>query len=202
MFVPFFIPSFASLLSAVNATENQGLRDRIPDDRRGGKKNFDCGDAKFDQSWLQGPGDGHIRQLEPKTPHAPTSQYQHNRIAEDNADAPETAGHGPRGRRGHHEGKTGFRPVGIDFLRRIRRQPQQARPRENHRGINGKPRIRICEWPVSLCLLTHCDGRLSFKRIICRKFDTLLIEQSQPESSPRPKPIIFSELVPLNEFWP
>ena len=69
------------------ATEQQGLRNRIADDRRGGKKNFYCRDTKCGRARLQGPGDGHIRQFEHQTPHAPTSQYRHNCTGEDNADA-------------------------------------------------------------------------------------------------------------------
>ena len=47
----------------------------------------------------------------------------------------EAANHGPRGGCGHHQGQTGSRPLGTDFLRRIRWPPPQARARKNHRGM-------------------------------------------------------------------
>src|SRR5205814_761134 len=43
--------------------------------------------------------------------------------------------HGARSGGGHHEGHAGFRAVGADLLRRIRRPPGQARADQNHRGV-------------------------------------------------------------------
>jgi secondary thiamine-phosphate synthase enzyme len=59
--------------------------------------------------------------LEALAPHEPTSQYQHNRTGEDNADAHmEAADHGPRSGGRSHRGKTRLRSLGTNFLRRIR----------------------------------------------------------------------------------
>src|SRR5690348_6496133 len=74
--------------------------------------------------------------LEKLAPHAPTSQYQHNRTGEDNADAHmKRQHHGPRSRCGGYEGKIGSWTLGTDFLRRIRRPPAQTRTRENYWGV-------------------------------------------------------------------
>jgi secondary thiamine-phosphate synthase enzyme len=62
--------------------------------------------------------------LEKLAPHAPTTAYRHNRTGEDNADA-----HLKRqimGRCRNYQGQTGFRPVGTNFLRRIRRATAEA----------------------------------------------------------------------------
>ena len=48
---------------------------------------------------------------------------------------PEAAGHGPRGRRGHHQGQARLRPVGADLLRRVRRPAAEAGAGQGHRGI-------------------------------------------------------------------
>jgi len=74
--------------------------------------------------------------LEKLAPHAPTSQYQHNRTGEDNADA-----HMKRQIMGrevvvaNHQRQTGLRPLGTDLLRRIRRTAQKTGSRETNRGI-------------------------------------------------------------------
>ena len=74
--------------------------------------------------------------LERLAPYAPTGQYRHNLTGEDKRRrAPQAPGHGSRGRRGDHQGQAGFRPVGADFRRRVRRQPPQARTGKNHRGV-------------------------------------------------------------------
>src|ERR1039458_4773239 len=94
--------------------------------------------------------------LEKLAPHAPTKNYQHNLTGEDNADAHhETPDHGLRSRGGHHERETGFRPVGADFLRRIRRQPPQARAGENYWGIV----ISARRWRNSLRQAMHPSKR-------------------------------------------
>ena len=48
---------------------------------------------------------------------------------------PEAAGHGPRSRRGDHQGQARLRPVGADLLRRIRRQPAEAGAGQGDRGV-------------------------------------------------------------------
>jgi secondary thiamine-phosphate synthase enzyme len=74
--------------------------------------------------------------LEKLAPHAPTSAYRHNRTGEDNADAHlKRHNHGPRSRRRNHQRQTGFRAVGTNFLRRIRRPPAQTRTGQNNWGL-------------------------------------------------------------------
>ncbi len=74
--------------------------------------------------------------LERLAPHAPTSQYHHNRTGEDNADA-----HIKRQLMGREvvvaitKGRARPRAVGADLLRRVRRSPPQARARQDHRRV-------------------------------------------------------------------
>src|SRR5213078_3746895 len=57
--------------------------------------------------------------LEKLAPHAPTTAYRHNRTGEEERRRPpQTSDHG-------------FRPVGTNFLRRIRRPPPQASAGQN-----------------------------------------------------------------------
>ena len=64
--------------------------------------------------------------LEQLAPHEPVSQYRHNRTGEDNADA-----HLKRQVMGREvvvaitKGQARFRPLGADFLRRVRRPPKK-----------------------------------------------------------------------------
>jgi secondary thiamine-phosphate synthase enzyme len=55
--------------------------------------------------------------LEKLAPHAPTSQYQHNRTGEDNADAHLTTDHGPRSRGRDHQWPTRFWILRANLLR-------------------------------------------------------------------------------------
>mgnify|MGYP000519582532 CR=1 FL=1 len=71
------------------------------------------------------------RWLEKLAPEKPYSQYAHNGF-EDNADA---HGYGQRGRRRRHQRQTGFRNLGTDFLRRIRRNERKKGSHKNHRRI-------------------------------------------------------------------
>ena len=64
-----------------------------------------------------------------------------NRISKDKRQrrrASETSGHGKGSRRGRNKRQTRLRPLGADFLRRIRRRPQKKSADQNHRG-KGKP---------------------------------------------------------------
>ena len=83
--------------------------------------------------------------------------YLHNRTGEDNGDA-----HHKRQIMGREvvvaitEGQTGFRPLGADLLRRVRRPAGQARADQDHRGIG---RSRPGEWAPG----THtCPGQTPF----------------------------------------
>ena len=85
--------------------------------------------------------------LEKLAPHAPTSQYQHNRTGEDNADA-----HMKRQVMGREvvvaitKGQARPRPVGTNLLRRIRWPPPQARAGEDHRGIGWAERFKVLDY--------------------------------------------------------
>jgi len=58
--------------------------------------------------------------LERIAPHAPVSQYEHNRTGEDNADAHiKRQNHGPRGCGGTHCWKARLRHLGTNLLRRV-----------------------------------------------------------------------------------
>ena len=74
--------------------------------------------------------------LEKLAPHEPIKQYRHNDTGEDNADA-----HIKRQIMGREvvvaitERQARLRPVGADFLRRVRRPAAQAGAGQDHRGV-------------------------------------------------------------------
>jgi secondary thiamine-phosphate synthase enzyme len=80
--------------------------------------------------------------LEKLAPHEPVKQYHHN-IGEDNADA-----HLKRQVMGREvivavRGEARFRPMGADFLWRVRRQTEEEGPRQNHRRISAQRAFRL-----------------------------------------------------------
>ena len=96
--------------------------------------------------------------LEKLAPHAPTSalpSQSHRR--RQRRRPPETPDHGPRSRRGHHQGQTRFRPVGANLLRRVRRPPPKAGAGEDHRGVN---RVEINQSSVYSLGADHPSARV------------------------------------------